>query len=120
MPWKDGTQTPAAAACPKPRADFPYGEVGRWIEVAPRGSSIAVALVPPSEGQSAGSDEARCALTTEDIQAVHATLRARGVEVDAEIARTGRPGPDWSRSRPQSWIPCQRSSSSATPTEIAS
>jgi catechol 2,3-dioxygenase-like lactoylglutathione lyase family enzyme len=73
------------------RADFSYGEVGRWIEVAPPGSPIAIALVPPSEGQSAGSDEAHCALTTEDIEAMHATLRARGVEVDAEIARTGTP-----------------------------
>jgi len=71
------------------RADFPYGADGRWIEVAPPASSIAIALVPPSEGQSAGSDEARCALSTQDIEADHATLRARGVDVDAEIARTG-------------------------------
>jgi membrane protein len=68
-----------------------YGEGSRWIEVAPPGSAIAIALVPPSEGQSAGSDEAHCALTTEDIEADHATLRARGVDVDAEIARTGTP-----------------------------
>jgi hypothetical protein len=55
---------------------------GRWIEVAPSGSAIAIALVPPSDGRSAGSDEAHCALATEDIEADHATLRARGVEVD--------------------------------------
>ena len=71
------------------RADFPYGTGGRWIEVAPQGSTIAIALVAPSEGRSAGSDEALCALATDDIEADHATLRARGVEVDAEIARTG-------------------------------
>jgi catechol 2,3-dioxygenase-like lactoylglutathione lyase family enzyme len=76
------------------RADFPYGEGSRWVEVAPPGSTIAIALVPPSEGESAGGDEAHCALATEDIEADHATLRARGVDVDAEIGRAGtsRPG----------------------------
>lgn len=72
------------------RADFAYGKGGRWVEVAPPGSAIAIALVPPSEGRAAGSDVARCALATEDIEAGHATLRARGVNVDAEIARTGK------------------------------
>jgi catechol 2,3-dioxygenase-like lactoylglutathione lyase family enzyme len=72
------------------RGDFPYGEGSRWIEVAPPGSAIAIALVPPSEGESAGGDEAHCAFATEDIEADHATLRARGVEVDAEIARAGK------------------------------
>jgi catechol 2,3-dioxygenase-like lactoylglutathione lyase family enzyme len=76
------------------RADFPYGEGSRWVEVAPSGSTIAIALVPPSEGESPGGDAAYCALATEDIEAAHATLRARGVDVDAEIGRTGtrRPG----------------------------
>ena len=76
------------------RADFPYGEGSRWIEVAPPGSAIAIALVPPSEGKSAGGNETHCAFSTEDIEADHATLRARGVDVDAEIARKGkrRPG----------------------------
>jgi catechol 2,3-dioxygenase-like lactoylglutathione lyase family enzyme len=76
------------------RADFPYGEDSRWIEVAPPGAANTIALVPPSEGESAGGDEAYCAFATEDIEADHATLRARGVDVDAEIARTGsrRPG----------------------------
>ncbi|MGI8778949.1 MAG: VOC family protein [Solirubrobacteraceae bacterium] len=76
------------------RADFPYGGGSRWIEVAPPGAANTIALVPPSEGGSAGGDETHCAFATEDIEADHATLRARGVEVDAEIARTGkrRPG----------------------------
>ena len=34
------------------RADFPYGEGGRWVEVAPPGSANAIALVPPREGGS--------------------------------------------------------------------
>jgi catechol 2,3-dioxygenase-like lactoylglutathione lyase family enzyme len=72
------------------RADFPYGGGGRWIEVAPPGSAIAIALVGPSEGEPAGGDAAHCAFATEDIEADHSTLRARGVEVDAEIARAGK------------------------------
>jgi catechol 2,3-dioxygenase-like lactoylglutathione lyase family enzyme len=73
------------------RADFAYGGQRRWIEVAPPGAQNAIALVPPSEGASAGGDVARCAFATADIEAAHATLRARGVDVDAEIARTGTP-----------------------------
>jgi catechol 2,3-dioxygenase-like lactoylglutathione lyase family enzyme len=71
------------------RADFVYGGGIRWIEVAPPGSAIALALVPPAEGKPAGGAEARCAFATADIEADHAALRARGVDVDAEIARTG-------------------------------
>ncbi|MBA3261047.1 MAG: VOC family protein [Thermoleophilaceae bacterium] len=73
------------------RADFAYGGQHRWIEVAPPGAANTIALVPPSEGASAGGDVARCAFATADIDADHATLRARGVDVDAEIARTGTP-----------------------------
>jgi catechol 2,3-dioxygenase-like lactoylglutathione lyase family enzyme len=76
------------------RADFPYGDGSRWIEVAPPGATNTIALVPPSEGESARGDETLCAFQTADIEADHARLRATGVDVDAEIARTGtsRPG----------------------------
>ncbi len=73
------------------RVDFIYGGHHRWVEVAPPGAANTIALVPPSEGESAGGDVARCAFATADIEADHATLRARGVDVDAEIARTGTP-----------------------------
>jgi len=73
------------------RADFTYGGHHRWVEVAPPGEGNTIALVPPSEGESAGGDVARCAFATADIEADHATLRSRGVDVDAEIARTGTP-----------------------------
>jgi catechol 2,3-dioxygenase-like lactoylglutathione lyase family enzyme len=72
------------------RADFPYGESSRWIEVAPPGAINTISLVPPSEGKSAGGDQTHCAFATMDIEADHATLRARGVDVDAEIARRGK------------------------------
>ncbi len=74
--------------------DFPYGNGLRWVEVAPPGSTNRIALVPAGEGESTRGDQAYCALSTKDIEADHATLRARGVDVDAEIARKGisRPG----------------------------
>jgi catechol 2,3-dioxygenase-like lactoylglutathione lyase family enzyme len=71
------------------RVDFSYGEIHRWIEVAPPGSTNAIALVPPSEGKAVGGDRTYCAFTTQNIESDHATLRARGVDVDAEIARKG-------------------------------
>jgi catechol 2,3-dioxygenase-like lactoylglutathione lyase family enzyme len=71
------------------RVDFSYGETHRWIEVAPPGSTNAIALVPPSEGSAVGSERTYCAFTTKDIESDHATLLARGVDVDAEIARKG-------------------------------
>jgi catechol 2,3-dioxygenase-like lactoylglutathione lyase family enzyme len=72
------------------RGDFPYGEGSRWIEVAPPGSAIAIALVPPAEGGTPDGDKTHCALSTDDIEGDHETQRARGVEVDAEVARGGR------------------------------
>ena len=71
------------------RMDFPYGDGRRWVEVAPPGSVVRIALVPPSEGQPSKGDQAHCALGSKDIDADHATLRARGVDVDAEVARKG-------------------------------
>jgi catechol 2,3-dioxygenase-like lactoylglutathione lyase family enzyme len=73
------------------RADFTYGDGIRWVEVAPPGAANTIALVPPREGQSSGGDETYCAFATEDIEADHASLLARGVDVDAEIAGEGTP-----------------------------
>lgn len=55
------------------RTDFAYGGQHRWIEVAPPGAANTIALVPPSEGVSAGGDVARCAFATADIEADDAT-----------------------------------------------
>jgi catechol 2,3-dioxygenase-like lactoylglutathione lyase family enzyme len=71
------------------RADFIYGRRHRWVEVAPPGAANTIALVPSSEGLSVGGDVARCAFATADIEADHAALRGRGVDVDPEIARAG-------------------------------
>jgi catechol 2,3-dioxygenase-like lactoylglutathione lyase family enzyme len=73
------------------RSDFTYGDGSRWIEVAPPGAANSISLVPPSEGVRARGDAAYCALATDDIESAHATLRARGVEVDSGIAQQGTP-----------------------------
>jgi lactoylglutathione lyase len=63
------------------RLDLPVEQFGgRWIEVAPPGAAITIALVPAHEGVPAGI-ETGIRLTTGDAAAVHADLRARGVDV---------------------------------------
>lgn len=74
------------------RADIPFGDGNRWVEVAPRGATTSIALVQPREGEEAGI-EARVALYSDDIEADHATLRERGVDIDAEVMRMGGPVP---------------------------
>jgi catechol 2,3-dioxygenase-like lactoylglutathione lyase family enzyme len=71
------------------RADVVYGGDHRWVEVAPPGAANAIALVPLSEGRLPARDAALCALTSADIEADHRALRARGVDVDEQIAGAG-------------------------------
>lgn len=74
------------------RTDVPFGDGNRWVEVAPVGAATTVALVQPMEGQEVGI-EARVAFESTDIEADHAALRGRGVDVDAEVMRMGGPVP---------------------------
>jgi catechol 2,3-dioxygenase-like lactoylglutathione lyase family enzyme len=74
------------------RMDVPMGEQMRWIEVAPEGAATSVALVPPREGDPVGV-ETRIAFSTQDVDADHADLKARGVDVDDEVQRMGDPVP---------------------------
>jgi catechol 2,3-dioxygenase-like lactoylglutathione lyase family enzyme len=74
------------------RADVPYGRSERWVEVAPPGAATTLALMPPREGEPAGVDT-RVAFSTEDIDADHAGLQARGVDVDEAVMRMGGPVP---------------------------
>ncbi|MGO9077447.1 MAG: hypothetical protein ACLQDY_00165 [Streptosporangiaceae bacterium] len=48
---------------------------------------------PPRPGSEVTAVETGITLTTADIDATHAVLQARGVDVDAEVARTGGPVP---------------------------
>ena len=74
------------------RADVPFGDGDRWVEVAPSGAEAALALVLPREGNSAGV-MTNVALVSQDIDADHASLRDAGVDVDEEVMRMGDPVP---------------------------
>jgi catechol 2,3-dioxygenase-like lactoylglutathione lyase family enzyme len=76
------------------RSDFRYAGGERWVEVVPPGAATAITLVPPREGQSTGI-ETRVAFATEDVDGDHAELRARGVDVDEAVMRTGDPVVYW-------------------------
>jgi catechol 2,3-dioxygenase-like lactoylglutathione lyase family enzyme len=70
------------------RGDFVYGNGHRWVEVAPRGSAIALALVSSDEGAATPSPAARCALATDDIDGMVARLRSAGATVE-DVGREG-------------------------------
>jgi catechol 2,3-dioxygenase-like lactoylglutathione lyase family enzyme len=75
------------------RSDFSYGGGKRWVEVAPRDCSVALALVSRAEGVATPTAAARCALANNDIDAFVARLRGQGIEVE-DVGRSGstRPG----------------------------
>ena len=66
------------------RIDMAYGEDQRWLEVVPAGATTSIALVRAGETAPAGIDTG-IRLTTEDASADHGAMRAKGVDVDAEI-----------------------------------
>jgi len=74
------------------RLDVPFGDGDRWVEVAPPSAATTIAIVPPREGESAGI-ETRVAFATDDIDADHASLRARGVDADEAVMHMGDPVP---------------------------
>src|SRR3954464_8911818 len=73
------------------RADVPFGNGYRWVEVAPPGAATTIALAPPPEGKPSGGVETGIGLQTHDIDKLHAELRNAGVDVDAEVSRMGDP-----------------------------
>jgi catechol 2,3-dioxygenase-like lactoylglutathione lyase family enzyme len=75
------------------RADVPFGNGYRWIEVAPEGADTTIALAPPPPDNATGNAETGIGLQTTDIESVHADLKAAGVDVDDEISRMGDPVP---------------------------
>jgi catechol 2,3-dioxygenase-like lactoylglutathione lyase family enzyme len=71
------------------RTDVPFGGSYRWVEVAPAGADTVIALAPPGPGGETGDRLTGISLETGDIDAVHAQLRERGVDVDPEVSRMG-------------------------------
>jgi catechol 2,3-dioxygenase-like lactoylglutathione lyase family enzyme len=74
------------------RADFTYAGGERWVEVTPRGAATQITL---ARGRPAGV-ETGVVLVSADLEADHADLRARGVDVDPAILREGDPVVRWS------------------------
>jgi catechol 2,3-dioxygenase-like lactoylglutathione lyase family enzyme len=73
------------------RVDTGYGAGERWVEVAPPGGRTSIALVRP--GDAGTGIDTGIRLSTEDADTDHASLKAGGVDVDAEIMRWGGPVP---------------------------
>jgi len=74
------------------RTDLPFGGSYRWVEVYPPSGTTGIALAPPRPGDPTAV-QTGITLTTADIDATHAELRSRGVDVDAEVSRMGDPVP---------------------------
>ena len=75
------------------RTDVPFGDGYRWVEVGPADAATTIAIVPPPPGKPTGNVETGIALNTNDVDAVHADLKGRGVDVDEEVSRMGDPVP---------------------------
>ena len=76
------------------RADFEYAEGERWVDVAPPGAASQVTLVQARDGRAAGI-ETGLSFNSTDVEADHAALRARGVDVDAAILGEDDPPVPW-------------------------
>ena len=63
------------------RIDGPFGDGGRWLEVAPPGAATTLALVP--------GEVMEVSLATSDADADHAALRAAGVDAGEAVIRMG-------------------------------
>lgn len=73
------------------RRDVPVPQFGgRWIEVAPTGASVTIALVPAREETPAGV-QTGIRLKTGDAAAVHSDLQSRGVQVGELLRWPGVP-----------------------------
>ena len=76
------------------RADFEYADGERWVEVAPPGAASQVTLVQARDGRAAGI-ETGLSFNSTDVEADHAALRARGVDIDAAILGEDDPPVPW-------------------------
>jgi catechol 2,3-dioxygenase-like lactoylglutathione lyase family enzyme len=76
------------------RTDIAMGDKYRWVEVYPPegGTGIALAPPPPEQGE-VQPTVTGITLTTTDIDATHAAMKALGVDVDADVSRMGDPVP---------------------------
>jgi catechol 2,3-dioxygenase-like lactoylglutathione lyase family enzyme len=71
------------------RVELSFGPDFRWIEVAPSGADTSIALCPPGPEVTPGGRQTGIALQVDDVDAYHAELKAREVDVDDEVGRFG-------------------------------
>jgi lactoylglutathione lyase len=73
------------------RMEMPLPHLGsRWIEVAPAGAAVSVALVQANDNLPSGG-ESGIRFTTDDAAALHADLTAAGVDVGELLNWPGVP-----------------------------
>jgi catechol 2,3-dioxygenase-like lactoylglutathione lyase family enzyme len=73
------------------RMEMPLPQLGsRWIEVAPAGAAVSVALVQANDSMPSGG-ESGIRFTTDDAPALHAELTAAGVDVGELLNWPGVP-----------------------------
>ena len=72
------------------RLDVPMGDGARWIEVAPPGTGVSLALVRSHGGLPAGV-ETGVRFTTDDADVARTTLPGRGVDTDDVLRWPGVP-----------------------------
>jgi predicted enzyme related to lactoylglutathione lyase len=70
--------------------DVPMGDGGRWLQVAPPGGRVPVALVAAGDDASVGIDTG-ITFTTDDAEADHAALAGAGADVDPLLRWPGVP-----------------------------
>jgi catechol 2,3-dioxygenase-like lactoylglutathione lyase family enzyme len=76
------------------RTDVGFSGEYRWVEVYPPEGSTGIALAPPPPDQGEVTPTVTgITLTTDDIDATHAALKAQGVDVDEQVSRMGEPVP---------------------------
>jgi catechol 2,3-dioxygenase-like lactoylglutathione lyase family enzyme len=76
------------------RTDIGFSGKYRWVEVYPPEGSTGIALAPPPPDQGEVAPTVTgITLTTDDIDATHAALKAQGVDVDEQVSRMGEPVP---------------------------
>jgi catechol 2,3-dioxygenase-like lactoylglutathione lyase family enzyme len=72
------------------RLDAPIGPEMRWIEVAPRGATTSVAL-NPTERPAGVTADTGIRYVVPDVDAEHAAMRRRGVDVGEVMRWDGVP-----------------------------
>lgn len=76
------------------KADEPFGNGFRWVELGLPGAKTGIALMPPTEGQtSKPGSQTGIIFSTNNIDDLHHHLKNNGVDTDEQVARMGDPIP---------------------------